>query len=293
MTTALWPDNQSFQIGDVVVHKIVDCIEPTNPRFLYCDKQKEDFNPYLDWLQPHFLDEGKRMLLSIHAFVIVTDHHTVLVDTCVGNQKQALAFSNWNGRQDSSFLDGLSARGLSPECIDYVLCTHMHLDHTGWNTRLVNGCWQPTFPNAKYLFSPKEWKHWETADGPGDRAVVTQNIEPIFTAGQVEWVTGRWGIGDTVTLLPTPGHTPGHYSVQIKSKGDTGLITGDVIVNPVQIAEPSWNQIADEDKSLAVKTRTQLIDRYCDTNTLILGTHFHTPTGVYIVGGRMGKSIRW
>jgi len=279
---------QSFSIGNIRLAKVVDSLEPTSPRFLYVDKRKEDFDPHLDWLRPHFVDAEKRMLLSIHTFLIQTTHHTIVIDTCIGNDKQNLAFLNWNARQ-GLYLRDLAAVGCAPESVDYVFCTHMHLDHTGWNTRLRDGRWTPTFPNATYLFNKREWEHWQDDPSPADQAVVQQNIVPIIEAGQVEWVEDAWGIDDEVTLIPTPGHTPGHCSVHLRSNGQEAIITGDMMVHPVQIAEPQWSQQADVDKALAIETRTQFIDRHCDTATLILGTHFNTPTGIYIVSQREQK----
>lgn len=276
------PSVQSFSIGNIRLTKVVDSLEPTSPRFLYVDKRKEDFDPHLDWLQPHFVDAEKRMLLSIHTFLIQTTHHTIVIDTCIGNDKQNLEFPNWNARQ-GLFLRDLAAVGCAPESVDYVFCTHMHIDHTGWNTRLRDGRWTTTFPNATYLFNKREWEHWKDDPSPADQAVVQQNIVPIIEAGQVQWVENSWGIDDEVTLIPTPGHTPGHCSVHLRSNGQEAIITGDMLVHPVQIAEPQWSQQADVDKALAIETRTQFIDRYCDSATLILGTHFNTPTGIYIV----------
>lgn len=283
---------QTFTIGDIHLSKVLDSLEPTSPRFLYVEKRKEDFDPYLDWLQPHFINEKKLMLLSIHTFIIKTPHHTVMIDTCIGNDKQRLAFDQWNGRK-GSFLQDLAAAGCAPESIDYVFCTHMHLDHTGWNTQLKDGRWVPSFPNATYLFNKNEWEHWKDEPKPEDQAVVEQNIVPIIEAGQVEWVDNEWSIDDAVSLLPTPGHTPGHCSVQLKSNGQEAVITGDMMVNPVQIAEPEWSQQADADREQAIATRTLFVNRYCDTPTLILGTHFNTPTGVYIVSQSDKKRIRW
>jgi glyoxylase-like metal-dependent hydrolase (beta-lactamase superfamily II) len=291
MPSSTTPPVQTFAIGSTQVSKVIDCIEPTSPRILYVDKRKDDFDPHLDWLQPRFLDTEKRMLLSIHTFLIRTKHHTVLIDTCVGNDKQKLAFPQWNGRQDASYLRNLAAVGCAPESIDYVFCTHMHLDHTGWNTQLKDGRWVPTFPNAKYLFNKREWAHWQDDPTPEDQAVVQQNILPIIAAGKVEWIDNAWEIDDEVTLLPTPGHTPGHCSVRLRSNGKDAIITGDMIIHPVQIAEPQWSQLADTDKTLAIKTRTQFVDQHCDTDTMILGTHFNTPTGVHIVSKKGKKRI--
>jgi glyoxylase-like metal-dependent hydrolase (beta-lactamase superfamily II) len=283
---------QAFSVGKIQLSKVLDSLEPTSPRFMYVDKRKDDFDPYLDWLQPHFIDEKKLMLLSIHTFIIKTTHHTVMIDTCIGNDKQRLAFDQWNGRS-SSFLQDLAAAGCGPESVDYVFCTHMHLDHTGWNTRLQDGRWIPSFPNATYLFNKNEWEHWQDEPNPEDQAVVEQNIMPIIEAGQVEWVDNAWSIDDEVMLLPTPGHTPGHCSVQLRSNGQDAVITGDMIVNPVQVAEPEWSQQADADKAQAIATRTVFVNSYCDTDTLILGTHFNTPTGVRIVSQGEKKRVQW
>ncbi|MGE0824041.1 MAG: MBL fold metallo-hydrolase [Candidatus Binatia bacterium] len=283
---------QSFTIGDVRVAKVLDCLEPTSPRILYVDKQRSDFEPHVEWLQPHFLDADKRMLLSIHAFIIQTAHHTVLIDTCVGNNKEGLGFPQWNGR-NGTFLQDAAAAGYAPESIDYVFCTHMHLDHTGWNTRQQDGRWVPTFPKAKYLFNKREWDHWRDDPNPHDQGVIRQNVLPIVEAGQVEWVDNAWAIDDQVTLVPTPGHTPGHCSVQLRSNGKTAIITGDMMIHPVQIAEPQWQQQADVDPALAITTRTQFINQHSDTDTLILGTHFNTPTGVHIVSKGEQKRVRW
>lgn len=292
MSTTATTAIQSFAIGHIGVTKVVDSLEATSPRFLYLDKQRSDFDPHLEWLQPHFLDGEKNILLSIHTFLIHTAHHTILIDTCIGNDKDVPAFSQWTGRK-GSYLQNLAAIGCAPDAVDYVFCTHMHIDHTGWNTRLQDGRWVPTFPKATYLFNKSEWEHLQAAQDAVDQAVVRQNIRPIIEAGKVAWVDNTWGIDDEVTLIPTPGHTPGHCSVQLRSNGQTAMITGDMMVHPVQIAEPQWSQRADTDKALAIVTRTRFINQHCDTDTLILGTHFNTPTGVYIVSAGEQKRIRW
>ena len=292
MSTSTTAPVQSFAIGNIRLTKVVDSLEATSPRFLYIDKQRSDFDPHLEWLQPHFLDTEKNILLSIHTFLVRTTHHTILIDTCIGNDKDAPAFPQWTGRK-GSYLQDLTAVGCAPEAVDYVFCTHMHIDHTGWNTRLQDGRWVPTFPNARYLFNKREWEHWQDAQDAMDQAVVRQNLLPIIEAGRVAWVDNAWGLDDEVTLVPTPGHTPGHCSVQLRSNGQTAMITGDMMVHPVQIAEPQWSQRADTDKALAIATRTRFINQHCDTDTLILGTHFNTPTGVYIVSAGEQKRIKW
>lgn len=273
---------QRFDIGGIEVTKVVDVLESFSPKVLYVDRDRSAFDPHLDWLQPHFVDAAKGMLLSIHSFVIRTRHHIVLVDTCVGNHKKNAGFPQWNDRA-GGYLGALAAAGYRPQDVDYVFCTHMHVDHTGWNTRLADGRWVPTFPNARYLFNRREWAAWEHTGNIHDRAVLEQNILPIIEAGQVQWVDNAWQIDDQLTLTPTPGHTPGHCSLTLDGHAARAVITGDLMIHPVQIAEPGWQQLADHDKALAVATRTAFVDGHCDRDVLILGTHFNTPTGVYIV----------
>jgi len=282
---------QVFGAGDVSIVKVVDVVESMSPKVLYVDKSRDDFDPHLDWLQPHFLDDQKSMLLSIHSLVVRTGHHTVLIDTCLGNDKEEAGFPQWNHRQ-GGFLDDLAAAGCPPESIDYVFCTHMHVDHTGWNTRKVNGRWVPTFPNARYLFNRAEWEGIKDHTGAHDQAVLRQNLLPIIEADQVQWVEGEWEIDDVVRLLPTPGHTPGHCSVSVAAGTRRAVITGDMMIHPVQIAEPHWQQSADADKTLAAATRTRFVQDHCDTDVLVLGTHFNTPTGVHIVSRGDGTGIR-
>lgn len=282
---------QVFGVGDVSIVKVVDVIEPMSPKVLYVDKSRDDFDPHLDWLRPHFLDEQKSMLLSIHSLIVQTGHHTVLIDTCLGNDKESAGFPQWNNRQ-GSFLSDLAAAGCPPESIDYVFCTHMHIDHTGWNTRKVDGRWVPTFPNARYLFNKAEWDGIKDLPGVHEQAVLRQNLLPIVEADQVQWVDGAWEIDDVVRLLPTPGHTPGHCSVSVTSAAGRAVITGDMMIHPVQIAEPQWQQSADADKALAAATRTAFVQDHCDTDVLVLGTHFNTPTGVHIVSNVDQTRIR-
>ncbi|RLA40826.1 MAG: MBL fold metallo-hydrolase, partial [Gammaproteobacteria bacterium] len=201
-------------------------------------------------------------------------------------------FPQWNNR-NGNYLAELSAADCRPEDIDFVFCTHMHVDHTGWNTQLKDGRWVPTFPRAKYLFNKSEWDFWRKSDNEHDRAIIEQNILPIIEANQVRWVDNNWSIDDQVSLVPTPGHTPGHCSVSLTGKNGSAFITGDMLIHPVQIAEPQWRQKADNDWQLAIQTRSRFVDEHCDSNIMILGTHFNTPTGVYIVEQNGRRRIRF
>jgi len=158
----------------------------------------------------------------------------------------------------------------------------MHVDHVGWNTRLIDGVWQPTFESARYLFAETEWDHWRDEEqefGP----VIEDSVQPIFDAGLADLVQDNHRVTDEVWLEPTPGHTPGHVSVHIASRGEEAVITGDMIHHPCQIAHVDWSSSADWDQVLAAATRARFIKSYADRPVLIIGTHFATPTAGHLV----------
>jgi glyoxylase-like metal-dependent hydrolase (beta-lactamase superfamily II) len=278
-------------VGELAVVRVVDCVEHFSPRAILRGVTYEHLQPHLDWLRPHFLDEKLRLRMPIQSFVFRTRHHTVLIDTCVGNHKRS-GFKQWNGRTDSALPASLRAAGFPPESIDTVFCTHLHVDHAGWNTQLRDGRWVPTFPNARYLFRREEFAHWEASPEEHFRWTFDESIHPVLEAGQVEWVDADFALDDAVTLEPTPGHTPGHTSVHLRSAGQEAVITGDVLVSPFEVAEPDWGQLGDADPERARQTRRRFLDAYCDTDVRILGSHFADPTAVRIVDTPQGRRVR-
>jgi glyoxylase-like metal-dependent hydrolase (beta-lactamase superfamily II) len=276
-----------WQIGDVKITRVVEIESLGGSRFILPDATRDACLPY-GWMQPHFMDEQGNLLMSVHALVVDTGEHRILVDTCIGNDKERNV-PNWSHLQ-THFLQDLEAAGYAPDTIDTVLCTHLHVDHVGWNTMLVDGQWVPTFPNARYLFARTEWEHWdanddETVYGP----VMGDSVRPVVEAGLVDLVDMDHRVCPEVCLEPTPGHTPGHVSVHIRSGGAEALITGDCIHHPVQMTRPDWCSSADVDQAQGLQTRETLLQRYVDQDILIVGTHFATPTAGHIkhleVGG--------
>ena len=167
--------------------------------------------------------------------------------------------------------------GFGPDDVTAVVCTHLHVDHVGWNTQLVGDDWVPSFPKARYLFGEKEWAHWRVEPQVyGD--VVGDSIQPCIDAGLAELVQSDMRLNDAVWLEPTPGHTPGHHSVRISSNGADAVITGDLCHHPIQFQLPEWSSEPDVAKPAATATRRQFAERYCDDHTLILGTHFGGPS---------------
>ncbi len=267
----------TWQIGHVRVTRIPES-PPAGLPGLLPDATPEAVAGY-DWLAP-FLDEQGRLLFSIHCLVVETPSRTIVVDTCIGNDKPR-KIKAWNLLQ-TNFLERFEGLGFACDQIDTILCTHMHVDHVGWNTRLVDGEWIPTFPNARHLYAEKEWAYFETAPeelGP----IIEDSVRPIFAAGLADLVPGEHRVCDEIRLIPTEGHTPGHVSVVIESQGEQALITGDAIHHPCQIAHPEWASVADYDQTCSTQSRHDLLARLGDQDILVIGTHFTAPGAGHIV----------
>ena len=234
----------------------------------------------IPWMYPHFADENGRMRGAIHALIVETPDRTIMVDTCVGNDKER-GNPAWNQLQ-TEFLGDMEKAGYVLDIIDTVLCTHLHIDHVGWNTMLVDGKWVPTFPKARYLIGQVEFAHWQADTDEDQVAVMTDSVLPVFDADLVDLVETNHKISDEISLIPTVGHTPGHVSVMIKSNGEEAMITGDFIHHPCQFAHPEWSSSFDTDPVQSAQTRREIFDKYADTPTLIIGTHFATPTAGHL-----------
>jgi glyoxylase-like metal-dependent hydrolase (beta-lactamase superfamily II) len=283
------PQPLRWHVGDVTVTRIVESETASIGAFLLPDATPEAVRA-IPWLAP-FLDSRGRLLTSIHALLVESQGRRILVDTCVGNDKQR-PLAEWNLRT-GPFLEELAAAGAPRESVDTVLCTHLHVDHVGWNTMRVGDRWEPTFRNARYLFARREWEHWQTEPeefGP----VIADSVRPIVEAGLADLVETDHRVSDEIRLEPTPGHTPGHVSVRIRSAGAEAVITGDLLHHPCQIARPDWRAAAvDWDAELGETTRRGFLARTADAPVLVIGTHFAAPTAGRIVRDGDGYRLRY
>lgn len=275
---------QQQHFGDITVDRIVES-EGLGfpPEFLLPDSDVGVIRRCRDWLEPHFFDpDSGRFIQSVHSYVIRTPHHTILVDTCVGNDKDRPSTRAWN-QLSTGFLDRLLAIGVAPEDVDYVLCTHLHVDHVGWNTRLLDGRWVPTFPNATYLFHKTEIDHWETqgdyvVDGSGaSDGFYNDSVLPVVAAGQALFVDAGHTIDDWLTVEAWPGHSPGHVCLRLKAAGREAVFAGDLLHHPVQCRHPEWNSRFCWDPAQSRATRQRFVDQHADTPVLILAAHFASP----------------
>ena len=279
-----------LSVGRLRISAVVERAGPTRPTWLLPDAVPDALEGHRAWLAPHFLDEKGRFLQSIHAFVVDAPGLRMIVDTCVGNDKDRGGRAPFHMMR-TAFLDDLAAAGYPPESIDVVLCTHLHVDHVGWNTRLHDGRWVPTFPRARHIFGRREWEHWSTENDEDTKRIMDDSVRPIVDAGLATLVEMDHRISPEIWLEPTPGHTPGHVSVRLSSEGADAVITGDLMHHPVQVAEPEWCSGFDSDLEEARKTRRAFCERYADVPVAVLGTHFHHPTAGRIV--RHGETWRF
>ena len=285
----------TWQLGKVRVDRVVEFEMPLlPPAVLYPASTPEAIERHRHWLEPRLLERASGLLvLGMHSFLIRSRHHTILVDACSGNDRQRPKKPRYHLKH-WPFLDNLAKTGVDPTEVDFVLCTHLHVDHVGWNTRLIDGRWVPTFPNAKYLFARAEWAYWEEhykTEAFRDDPYYKDSILPVIAAGQMELVDGDHVFDDEVWLDPTPGHTPGHVSVHIRSGGQECVMSGDLMHHALQCAEPDWSSCFCVDPAHSARTRRAFLARYEGTPVRIMPAHFPTPTAGTIV--RAGDAWRF
>ncbi|MGY8681163.1 MBL fold metallo-hydrolase [Bradyrhizobium sp. UFLA05-153] len=262
-----------WTVGQVRITKFVEMETVGSTRFILPLASNEEIRK-LPWLIPHFATEQGRLKMSIHSLVVETPSRRIVVDTGLGNDKQGRNVPTWNNR-NTPFLEMMTTAGFAPDSIDTVLCTHLHVDHVGWNTRLDGGQWVPSFPNAGYVFGRTEYEYWrDHSTEPDKAAVFTDSVKPIVDAGLAELIPSDHRLCEEISMIPTPGHSPGHMSVLIRSGGEQALLAGDAAHHPCQMAHLDWCSTVDSDPQQSARTRRDLFSRFADTATLVIGGHF-------------------
>ena len=224
------------------------------------------------------IDAEGVLILCFQSYIVKTPHHTVLIDSCIGNDKDRPMRPTWHLKTDDTYMRGLAALGLSVDDIDYVMCTHLHADHVGWNTRLEGGRWAPTFPNARYVFAKNEFDYWTEQHAKAPVPPFADSVLPIVEADKADIVRHDYAIGDHVRILPTPGHTPGHVAFAFGRGKDDAVISGDLMHSPLQTRHPELSAKFDVDQAAAAATRRNFLERYCDSDTLCCTAHFPSPS---------------
>ena len=282
----------SFKVDDMTIHRIVEQEQGLTPAVEFLPGlSRELLEENRSWLEPAALDpETDKLVLCFQSYVVKTPHHTLLIDSCIGNDKIRPTREAWNKKTDDHYMQALAAARVAVDDIDYVMCTHLHADHVGWNTRLENGRWVPTFPKARYLFSRKEYSYWAEEHAKNHIDAIADSVLPIVEAKKADLISSEFALDDHVRLLPTPGHTPDHFAVCLGHGGEAAVLTGDLIHSPLQARYPALAMRVDYDPEQAKRTRRQFLERYCDTRTVCCTMHFPSPSVGHIK--RWGDGFR-
>jgi glyoxylase-like metal-dependent hydrolase (beta-lactamase superfamily II) len=274
---------QVARIGSFEVHRVAEYEGPfLAPHEFFPDFDPEVVRANRDLLGPRLIDPASgKLIFSFHTFVIKTGHHTILIDSCLGNDKERPTRPQFHLLR-TNYLADLAAAGLKPDEVDYVMCTHLHWDHVGWNTRLENGRWVPTFPKARYVMARREYSHWEGVHKQGEdtphRRAFEDSVLPVVASGQSQLVGDDFALEDGLWFEAAPGHTPGNVVIHARSVGETALFMGDVLHHPLQLFKPEWSTFACTDRELSRQTRTRLVEEHAARGTRLLPAHFPTPT---------------
>ncbi len=283
--------SNSFKVGDVTIHRIVEMECGFTPALEFLPTlTPELLEQNRSWMVPSALDAQDNLVLCFQSYIVQTPRHTILVDSCIGNHKDRSARPLWHMKQDNVWMNGLAALGLTVHDIDIVMCTHLHVDHVGWNTRLENGRWVPTFPKARYLFSKTELDFWLAENDKTALPPIVDSVIPIVEAKRCDLITSDHAVDDVVSVFPSPGHTIDHYGVLLGRGGKDAVITGDLIHSPLQALYPDLSMRVDYDPKQGIASRRKFLETYCDTSTLCCFAHFPTPSRGYLK--RWGEGFR-
>ena len=269
-----------FTVGDLNIHRIIEQETTFFPALeLLPQLTPELLAQNKDWMRKEgAIDENDVLILCFQSYVVRTPHHTILIDSCIGNDKQRPARPKWHQKTDDAFMRGLKGAGLAVEDIDFVMCTHLHVDHVGWNTKLEGGRWVPTFPNARYIFGKAEYDYWTEQNAKAEVPPFADSVLPVVEAKRADIVANDFAVGDHLRILPTPGHTPGHVAFAMGRGKDDAVFVGDIMHSPIQLRHPELSPKFDVDPAQAAVTRKTFLERYCDTDTLCCTAHFPSPS---------------
>ena len=222
--------------------------------------------------ESHLTAEHK-VRFNLGSYLIRSDGRTILVDTGLGPKPANAPDAPWG-----QLMHDFQTHGVRPEEVDMVVLTHLHRDHVGWNLLPEGGTYVPTFPNARYWLSTTDWEVCHRADVQPDRFPNAPTcVWPLAELGLVEFMQGEHSITRELTAVPTPGHTPGHMSILITSRGERALVLGDAAHNPAQIHETDWVSRADMDPDLTKQTRRALMERLEREEIIVAAGHFEAP----------------
>jgi glyoxylase-like metal-dependent hydrolase (beta-lactamase superfamily II) len=271
------------RIGHVEIGRVLDSyVLAETAQGFFPDFEREALEPHEHWLCPtHYDRESGHIPLPVHSWLLRVGGKNVLIDTCMGNQKSRPGKPEMH-MLNNRYLERMTELGVRPDEIDYVLCTHLHVDHVGWNTRLEHGRWVPTFPNARYVMSKAEYEATKSdaADSDGNAflyQVFEDSIYPIVEAGKAVLIDGSQALLDGITLQAAPGHSPGHLCIELRSGGDLGFFVGDIVHSPIQVPFWKWSTRYCWNQAMAAQTRRQILEACAADNAVLIPCHFENP----------------
>lgn len=294
---------RQLKIGDMRIDRLVE-IEALafDKNWLFANVTDEVIAENRCWLDHRYIEaETGRFILSHHSYLVRTPRWTALVDTCCGNHKPRPRVPAWD-RLNTPYLENLRALGVAPEQVDYVMCTHLHVDHVGWNTQMIDGRWVPTFPKARYLMGETEYAHWDGLHRAKPRQPVNHgsfedSVLPVVAAGLADLVATDHvlfdDLGASLRFAPAPGHTVGNMQIHLRGDREHAVMSGDVVHHPIQCAAPWLSNAADFDPAQALATRLDLLRALADTPTYLLTGHFPAPTAGRVVSHRDAFRFRF
>ncbi len=269
-------------VGSVEVGRIFDTVLVAPAQMWFPSFDREAIRAHEHWLCPtHFNAETGMFTMPVQSFILKTDRYTILIDTCIGNHKPREGAGQMH-MLNEPYLERLAAAGVKPEEVDYVMCTHLHVDHVGWNTRLIDGRWVPTFPNAKYVMAKAEYEATKAqAEAPGTMPLLREcyldSIVPIVESGRHMLVDGLDELLGLVTLRPAPGHSPGNVQIELRSQGDCAIFAGDILHSPIQVPFWEWSTMVCDDQAQATVARKALLEQCVEEGALLVPGHFEAP----------------
>lgn len=273
-----------FRIGDVVVSRVEEWSGGFSAAdFLFAGYDEQGWAVHEPEFVPDFYLPDERLVFGVlQSWVIDTGKLRILFDTGAGNAKDRPGIPIF-GNLETPFIDRLAGAGYHPEDIDLVVCSHLHIDHVGWNTRLVDGRWTATFPNADYVLPTADRDYWDpsflgtrpTEQGAFvNSGVFEDSVQPIIDEGRDRWAGDGDELAPGLSLHARPGHTPGQMVLELESRGETAFFVGDIVHHPVQIHRPDWNSRFCEDQEQARLSRRAVLEAVADKQALLVPAHF-------------------
>lgn len=273
-----------FRVGGVTVSRVEEWSGGfSGADFLFDGYEEKEWARREPEFVPDFYLRDEGLIFGVlQSWVLDTGTKRILFDTGAGNDKDRPGIPIF-GNLTTDFLGRLQAAGYQPEDIDVVVCSHLHIDHVGWNTRLIDGAWRATFPNAQYLLPLADRDYWDpavTGTRPTEQGafvnsgVFEDSVQPIVEQGRATWVDDGHEISPELRLWARPGHTPGQMAMELSSQGEKALFVGDILHHPMQIHRPDWNSRFCEDPEQARLTRRAVLESVADDEALLVPAHF-------------------